>query len=165
MKELYPEVTIFREGPTVQQWPSDANAARAEKEHSTKHEWVQCMKEFRKLLFDAERYHDSQEIEDGVEEPVKVALIDRVDAKDLEYSFIGGRTFCTRDEEYNLNDPYYVSSTGHGTLMEKRIHLLCPRAQFFVLRLEDHHSDEAGRQIAARSAAQVPPSQRSSWQS
>ncbi|KJK81267.1 hypothetical protein H634G_03286 [Metarhizium anisopliae BRIP 53293] len=113
MKELYPEVTILREGPTVQRWLSDANAARGEKEHSTEHE-IQCMKELRKLLFDAERYHDSQEIKDGVEEPVKVALInDGVDAKDQEYSFIGGRTFCTRDEEYNLNDPYYVSSTGN----------------------------------------------------
>ncbi|KAK9443470.1 putative intracellular serine protease protein [Metarhizium brunneum] len=156
MKELYPEVTILREGPTVQRWPSDANAARAEKEHPTKHEWIQCMKEFRKPLFDAESYHDSQEIKDGVEEPVKVALInDGVDAKDLEYSFIGGRTFCTRNEEYNLNDPYYVSSTGNGTIMAKRIHLLCPRAQFFVLRPEDHYSDEAGCQITARSAAQA----------
>lgn len=47
------------------------------------------MKEFRKLLFDAERHHDSQEMKDGVEEPVKVALInDGVDAKDLEYSLL-----------------------------------------------------------------------------
>ncbi|EFZ03998.2 proteinrelated to microbial serine proteinase [Metarhizium robertsii ARSEF 23] len=39
--------------------------------------------------------------------------------------------------------------------MAKRIHLLCPRAQFFVLRLEDHYSDEAGCQITARGAAQA----------
>ncbi|KID73734.1 uncharacterized protein G6M90_00g001430 [Metarhizium brunneum] len=114
------------------------------------------MKESRKLLFDAERYHDSREIKDGVEEPVKVALInDGVDAKDLEDSFIGGRTFCTRDEEYNLNDLYYVSSTSNGTIMAKRIHLLCPGAKFFVLRLEYYYSEEAGCQITARSAAQA----------
>ena len=158
-KKLYPEVTIFKEGPVIQREVNDANAMRTEgdqTEHSTKHEWIQCMKEFRKLLFDAERYCDRQKIEESIEEPIKVALIDDgVDVKDLEYTFIGGRTFCTRDEQHNLNDPYYVSSTGHGTIMAKQIHLLCPRAQFYVLRLEDHPSEEAGRQITAKSAAQV----------
>jgi hypothetical protein len=114
------------------------------------------MKEFRRLLFDAERYYDRGKIEESIEEPIKIALIDDgVDIKDLEYSFIGGRTFCKRDPEHNLNDPYYVSSTGHGTIMAKQIHLLCPRAQFYVLRLEDHPSDESARQITAKSAAQV----------
>ncbi|KAL6361224.1 hypothetical protein LRP88_04688 [Fusarium phalaenopsidis] len=120
------------------------------------HEWIQCMKEFRRLLFDAERYYDRGKIEESIEEPIKIALIDDgVDIKDLEYSFIGGRTFCKRDPEHNLNDPYYVSSTGHGTIMAKQIHLLCPRAQFYVLRLEDHPSDESTRQITAKSAAQA----------
>ncbi|KAK2595809.1 hypothetical protein QQS21_006573 [Conoideocrella luteorostrata] len=156
MKEQCPQVTIFREGPIIQRSLTDAVAVRAEREHSTKHEWIQCMKEFRKLLFDAERYHDSQKIEDSIEEPIRIAIIDDgVDVKDLEYTFIGGRTFCTRDEEHNLNNPYYVSSTGHGTIMAKQVHLLCPRAQFYVLRLEDHHLDEAGRQITAKSATQA----------
>ena len=158
MKKLSPEVTIFKEGPIIHREIADMNAARPEDqaEHSTKHEWIQCMKEFRKLLFDAERYYDRQKIEESIEEPIKVALIDDgVDFKDLEYNFLGGRTFCTRDEEHNLNDPYYVSSTGHGTTMAKQIHLLCPRAQFYVLRLEDHPSEEAVPQITAKSAAQV----------
>ncbi|KAK7409057.1 hypothetical protein QQX98_008761 [Neonectria punicea] len=157
MKKVYPDVTIFKDGPELQHEVADINALRIDGdqgEHSTKHEWIQCMKEFRKLLFDAERSCD-QKIEDMIEEPIKVAVIDDgVDVKDLEYTFIGGRTFCTRDEEHNLNDPYYVSSAGHGTVMAKQIHLLCPRAQFYVLRLEDHPC-EGGRQITARSAAQL----------
>ncbi|KAL7937004.1 hypothetical protein V8C35DRAFT_213161 [Trichoderma chlorosporum] len=157
MKKLCPEVDVHKEWPIIQREQLDANALLAgEQEHSTKHEWIQCMKEFRRLLFDAERYYDRGKVEEIIEEPIKVALIDDgVDVKDLEFSFIGGRTFCTRDEEHNLNDPYYVSSTGHGTIMAKQIHLLCPRAQFYILRLEDHASEEGSRQLTARSAAQA----------
>ncbi|KAK5988123.1 hypothetical protein PT974_12263 [Cladobotryum mycophilum] len=157
MKKLYPEVNIFKEWPMVQRDPADlALRADDQTEHSTKHEWIQCMKEFRRLLFDAERYYDRLKVDESIEEPIKIALIDDgVDVKDLEFSFIGGRTFCTRDEEHNLNAPYYVSSTGHGTIMAKQIHLLCPRAQFYVLRLEDHASEEGARQITAKSAAQA----------
>ncbi|RSL50676.1 hypothetical protein CEP54_011830 [Fusarium duplospermum] len=158
MKRLMPDVEVFKNGPVVRRGIADVNATRAEDqtEHSNKHEWIQCMKEFRRLLFDAKRYYDHGKIEESLEEPIKIALIhDGVDIKDLEYSFIGGRTFCKRDPEHNLNDPYYVSSAGHGTIMAKQIHLLCPRAQFYVLRLEDHLSDESARQITAKSAAQV----------
>lgn len=159
MRKLCPEVDIHKEWPIIQREQVDVNALLAgdQAEHSTKHEWIQCMKEFRRLLFDAERYYDRGKVEEIIEEPIKIALIDDgVDVKDLEFSFIGGRTFCTRDEEHNLNDPYYVSSTGHGTIMAKQIHLLCPRAQFYVLRLEDHASEEGNvRQLTAKSAAQV----------
>ncbi|KAL7942118.1 hypothetical protein V8C42DRAFT_332619 [Trichoderma barbatum] len=158
MKKLCPEVDVLKEWPIIQREQVDANSLLAvdQAEHSTKHEWIQCMKEFRRLLFDAERYYDRGKVEETIEEPIKIALIDDgVDVKDLEFSFIGGRTFCTRDEEHNLNDPYYVSSTGHGTIMAKQIHLMCPRAQFYVLRLEDHASEEGSRQLTAKSAAQA----------
>ncbi|KAM0254704.1 hypothetical protein ACHAQJ_006485 [Trichoderma viride] len=156
MKKLCPVVNVLKEWPIVHRELMDVNALLAgeQTEHSTKHEWIQCMKEFRRLLFDAERYYDRGKVEELIEEPIKIALIDDgVDVKDLEFGFIGGRTFCTRDEEHNLNDPYYVSSTGHGTIMAKQIHLLCPRAQFYILRLEDHASEEGSRQLTAKSAA------------
>ncbi|KAH8131127.1 hypothetical protein FP744_10007985 [Trichoderma asperellum] len=158
MKKLCPEINVLKEWPIVQREQMDINALMSgdQAEHTTKHEWIQCMKDFRRLLFDAERYYERGKVEETIEEPIKIALIDDgVDVKDLEFSFIGGRTFCKRDEEHNLNDPYYVSSTGHGTIMAKQIHLLCPRAQFYVLRLEDHASEEGGRQITAKSAAQA----------
>ncbi|KAK1253610.1 hypothetical protein MKX07_001687 [Trichoderma sp. CBMAI-0711] len=159
MKKLCPDVTVHKEWPVVQKDPMDANALAAgdQGEHSTKHEWLQCMKEFKRLLFDAERSyydHGNIKVDESIEEPIKVALIDDgVDVKDLEFNFIGGRTFCTRDEEHNLNDPYYVSSTGHGTIMARQIQSMCPRAQFYILRLEDHASEEGSRQITAKSAA------------
>ncbi|EGR47699.1 uncharacterized protein TRIREDRAFT_79111 [Trichoderma reesei QM6a] len=119
--------------------------------------YLHIQQEFKRLLFDAERSyydHGNIKVDESIEEPIKVALIDDgVDVKDLEFNFIGGRTFCTRDEEHNLNDPYYVSSTGHGTIMARQIQSMCPRAQFYILRLEDHASEEGSRQITAKSAA------------
>lgn len=77
--------------------------ARAEDqvEHSNKREWIQRMKDFRRLLFGAERSYFRGKKEESIEEPIKFALIDDgVDIKDLEYSFLGGRTFCKHDPEH-----------------------------------------------------------------
>lgn len=134
------------------------NAARAQgikDEQTTKHAWIDCMKKFRGMLFNAEQLNEYRQMSQSIEEPIRVALIDDgVDAMDLEYPLLGGRTFCPRDEENNLNHPYYASATGHGTTMAKLIHFMCPRAQLYVLRLEDHPS-EGVRQISASSAAKV----------
>lgn len=168
MEKLCPQVTICREVPTYRRRTANANALRTAGEQSkqrTQHEWVQCMSDFRMLLLDAEKYYDREaesekhrRLKESMDTPIRVALIDDgVDVKDLEYTFIGGRTFCTRDEEHNLIHPYYVSSAGHGTVMAKYIYSMCPGAQFYVLRLEDHPhpSEENLRQITAKSAAQV----------
>lgn len=62
-------------------------------EHPTKHERIQCMKDFRIILFGAERYYVRQNSAATVEEPIRVALIDDgVDFKDLECKFICRRT-------------------------------------------------------------------------
>ena len=123
------------------------------------------MREFRQLLLEAEHYYDARAkqenrlgIRESIETPIKIAIIDDgVDVKDLEYTFIGGRTFCTRDEEHNLNNPYYVSANGHGTAMARNVWDICPAVQFYVLRLDDHPQpgEEHVRQITPQSAAQV----------
>lgn len=96
----------------------------------------------------------------SIETPITVALIDDgVDITQLELDaapLISGRTFCTRDEVKHLSHPHYASSTGHGTHMAQSIHAICPRAQFFILRLEDYPSEDgSSRHITAKSAAQV----------
>lgn len=116
------------------------------------------MKRFRGILFNVEQLLTSEHpplASSLIEEPIKVALIDDgVDFMELDYPLAGGRTFCPRDEANHLNHPYYASATGHGTVMAKLINLMCPRAQLYVFRLEDHPS-EGVRQINAKSAAQA----------
>ncbi|KAK4223418.1 peptidase S8/S53 domain-containing protein [Podospora fimiseda] len=114
------------------------------------HAWIDCMTKVRKILNNIAL--SSPNIN---EEAIKVALIDDgVDFTELDYPPSGGRTFCLRDEENNLNHPHYASATGHGTIMAKLIQFMCPQVQLRVLRLEDHPSEKA-RQISARSAAQA----------
>jgi len=115
------------------------------------------MKRFRGLLLNAEQSSaEYQQVSQGIEEPIRVALIDDgVDGMDWDYPLLGGRTFYPRNEAEHLNHPYYASATGHGTAMAKLINFMCPRAQLYVLRLEDHPSEGGVRQITAKSAAQV----------
>ncbi|KAK0645718.1 hypothetical protein B0T16DRAFT_327967 [Cercophora newfieldiana] len=168
MEKLCPLVTIHQEGSAHKPRTANPNALLANSEQGkqkTKHEWVQCMADFRRLLYDAESCYDRaadaekrKRLRDSIDTPIRVALIDDgVDVKDLEYTFIGGRTFCTRDEEYNLIHPYYVSRAGHGTIMAQYIQSMCPATHFYVLRLEDHAhpTEENVRQITAKSAAQA----------
>lgn len=161
MGRLCPEVKVDAIWPDLGQGAGEAKHAYVgvqEEQQSTKHEWIQYMKDFCRLLFDAERYYEGQKkVTERIEEPIKVALIDDgVDIKDLEYTFIGGRTFCPRVEHQNLNNPYYASRSGHGTIMAKQIHLMCPRVQLYVVRLEDCPSEDATTlNLTAKSAAKV----------
>ncbi|KAI1474288.1 subtilisin-like protein [Daldinia eschscholtzii] len=121
--------------------------------------WIKCMTEFRKFLFQAEaNFNKSQNVvvEDNIEEPIKVALIDDgIDINELEYYPVGGRSFCPRTEDKAFNYPYYVSSSGHGTVMASLIYRICPRARLYVLKLADHIGRDWNRQITAKSAARA----------
>ncbi|KAK3324380.1 peptidase S8/S53 domain-containing protein [Cercophora scortea] len=113
-------------------------------EQTSKHDWIDCMKRFRGLLLNAEENVDFQQASQAIEEKITVALIDDgVDGMDCDYPLLGGRTFSPRSEAEHLNHPYYASATGHGTAMAKLINFMCPRAQLYVLRLEEHPSEGA----------------------
>lgn len=91
-----------------------------------------------------------------MQEQVVVAVIDDgVDISDptLEDKIKGGRSFCQWDD--NSSAPYYVTSGGHGTLMASLICRICPKAQLYVVKLEEHLSEHSTRQITAASAAKV----------
>ncbi|CCT70672.1 related to microbial serine proteinase [Fusarium fujikuroi IMI 58289] len=161
MKLLCPKVEVELEWPNAHRKRTDKTPARAEEvpEHTTKHEWIQCMTDFRKLVFEAEANYPmapGTKISEMIE-PIQVAIIDDgVDIKDLDYDFTGGRSFCIRSEHRGLLDPYYMSRTGHGTIMAKNIHLMCPHASLFILRLEDTPSEDGTKlNITARSAAKA----------
>ncbi|RDW68220.1 hypothetical protein BP5796_08877 [Coleophoma crateriformis] len=125
------------------------------------HEWIKCMASFKKLLLEAEanleRNHGVS-IQDQVTEPIKVALIDDgIDINELQYTPIGGRSFCPRDDNGDtLSFPWHFSSSGHGTVMASQIYRICPRTQLYVLKLEDHQNKKTGsHQITAKSAAEA----------
>ncbi|PNP79773.1 hypothetical protein FNYG_06866 [Fusarium nygamai] len=161
MELLCPNVEVQLEWPNTHRRRTDKTPARAEEvqEHTTKLEWIQCMTDFRKLIFEAEANYPTApgtKVSEMIE-PIQIAIIDDgVDMKDLDYHFTGGRSFCVRSEHRGLLDPYYMSRTGHGTIMAKNIHLMCPHASLFILRLEDTPSEDGAKlNITARSAAKA----------
>lgn len=90
--------------------------------------------------------------------PVKIALIDDgVDMKEdaLHGKVLGGRSFCLRDEQKNLNKSFYLKSGGHGTAMASLICRVCPHAKLIALKLDEYLGENLERQITAKSAAKV----------
>lgn len=93
-----------------------------------------------------------------VQSPVTIALIDDgvdVNEQSLHAKIIGGRSFCMRNRFENLSMPYYVTAGGHGTVMASLICRVCPTAQLYVLKLDEHISETQQRQITAKSAEKV----------
>ncbi|KAF7948884.1 hypothetical protein EAE96_008066 [Botrytis aclada] len=121
----------------------------------SQHDWIECMDKFAPLVLEAENnFLQANPDKSAVvlEEPIRVALIDDgIDITRLRHKHNGGQSFCTRDRDVV---PYYISSFGNGPAMASQIHRICPRAQLYVLKLDDHLYG-GKRQITALSAAQA----------
>lgn len=123
------------------------------------HVWIESMDSFRQILLGAV-INSSFKIPGmkGLESryPVKVALIDDgVDLNELDHSPAFGISFCPGEDDGE--NPWYYSSSGHGTFMASQIYRICPMAELYVFKMEDVQSQgrEEGLSITARSAAQV----------
>ncbi|KAJ4379457.1 hypothetical protein N0V85_008881 [Neurospora sp. IMI 360204] len=162
MRDVVPDVILTVQEPKLQQKKlAKMNPSAGPTPPMDKNDWIECMKNFRQLLYTAQSNHgNKKKVWESIETQIKIALID--DGVDIERlspgtaKLMGGRTFCSRDEANHFNHPYYASGTEHGTRMAQSIHEICPSARLFVLRLEDHPSvDGHPRQITAKSAAQA----------
>lgn len=156
MKKHCPNVaveSISAHPSTIERSAAQVDAQRAEQE--VRHRWLITMDEYADFLQNMER---SVEPPLALEEPITVALIDDgIDINDisLQSRIVGGRSFCHRNMEQNLNQPYYVSSGGHGTAMASLICRICPSVRLYVLKLNEYVIEAGKRQITAESAAKV----------
>ena len=129
-----------------------------------RHDWIECMRDFKQLLFTAEANSEFREARKAgsreVNRPIVVALIDDgFDIEELElgnYGEIHGRSFYFSPPDAKTPIPHYESSGGHGTVTASQIRRICPKAELLVLKLEDYTDPESKkRQITSKSAAQV----------
>jgi hypothetical protein len=162
MKKHCPKVVV--ESISKQHSTVEGNAAAQvdaqQAEQEVQHRWLATMDAYADVL-----QNMVQNIEPPLvlEEPITVALIDDgIDIKDisLQSRIVGGRSFCHRSfchrsMEQNLNQPYYVSSGGHGTAMAGLICRVCPGVRLYVLKLDEYVIEAGKRQITAESAAKV----------
>ncbi len=155
LKLLCPGINIedIKERQPEKQDPTNGliGVSREQVEH--RHRWLTSMDEFADFI---------QNVDPPLplHEPVTIALIDDgvdINEQSLHAKIIGGRSFCPRDSSQNLNTPYYITTGGHGTVMASLICRVCPKAQLYVLKLDEHVSEHSTRTITAKSAAKVRP--------
>ncbi|KAF5673912.1 intracellular serine [Fusarium heterosporum] len=105
------------------------------------HRWMQSMGNFSEQFRQLSCLRDK--ITDPALEPVEVALID--DGADITRGDLGnitgekfpGKSFCYYQEGSTWRvSPYWDSSSGHGTLMARLIHKICPSAIIHVIKLQ-----------------------------
>ncbi|KAI0101767.1 hypothetical protein GGR51DRAFT_529279 [Nemania sp. FL0031] len=137
---------------------STSGSLAATRDPYERHKWLTSMEEYADFLQTAERAQ-KDDIGDPspLKHPITVALIDDgVDVNDqnIQSRIIGGRSFCHRDKEQNLNQSYYVSG-GHGTAMARLICKVCPGVNLFILRLDEYFIELGKRQITAESATKA----------
>ncbi|KAK4173656.1 hypothetical protein QBC36DRAFT_303468 [Triangularia setosa] len=122
------------------------------------HKWLNCMDAF------------ADEIQNAPVPPVQhtllrkdisVVLIDEgvnIDTPTIGGKIIGGVTFDRDEPDENGPSPYFISASGHGTVMADMICHVCPTAKIYVFKLETHLSQDplaygqTHNQIVARSA-------------
>lgn len=166
------DIEVYYPGGSRRIYNNAGQSADGYLEEPQKHEWIQCMTDFRKLLYNAEKnFLSISENQDAmrrsIEEtggPILVALIDdgiEVAEIRLDKSVsLTGRSFfpkpLEKNSDKNVSYPWYWSSKGHGTVMASQIHRIAPKVNLSVLKLHDfYHPQSNKRHITPKSAAQA----------
>lgn len=133
--------------------------------HVDPHKWMQCMENFAGEFRQIKIIHDKQS--ESVLNPVTVALIDdgaditlselqvRTSPRDRTQRSFPGKSFHHFQGGWRVS-PYWVSSSGHGTIMARLIHKVCPSAVIYVIKLKTEQTVNSKKlQIEPKSAIQV----------
>ncbi|KAI0549771.1 hypothetical protein F4679DRAFT_595566 [Xylaria curta] len=123
------------------------------------HRWLNCMDTFADEIQNVKTPLTKH---DELRRDITVALVDdgvNVDMPTIAGKVIGGATFDHWDPYENGPSPYFVSTSGHGTVMADMICRVCPTAKLSVYKLETHSSEssmngsQTHNQIVTKSAA------------
>ncbi|KZZ89722.1 Peptidase S8, subtilisin-related protein [Moelleriella libera RCEF 2490] len=149
LKEVVPDRNLGSAGRT----------ARTKDQQPQEHVWIKSMDSFRQILQVAVTNSSIRNpAMKGWESrcPVKVALIDDgVDLNELDHSPVFGTNFSPGED--GGENPWYHSSSGHGTFMASQIYRACPKTELYVFKMEDvqRQGGEEGPSPTARSAARA----------
>lgn len=124
------------------------------------HKWMQCMERFNSYFRQIRAFRDK--ITDTSLAPVVVALID--DGTDIMHPDLKGMGFPGKSFHHYQEgstwrvSPYWDSPSGHGTLMARLIHRICPSAIIHVIKLQTFTTEGSTKlQINPDSAVQASP--------
>lgn len=112
--------------------------------------WMNCMLNFAAKFKKIKALNDN--ITDPTLAPVQVALIDdgvdilHPDFHDTAGRLSHGMSFKTfQDGSTPRFSPYYVSESGHGTLIARLIHKICPTAIIRVIKLQTFKDEKTNK--------------------
>jgi len=116
------------------------------------HRWLRCIDAFADQM---QNLSEPPTSEPELKGPIMVALID--DGVNNCHPALRGKIHSGMSFHRGgtLPVPYYVSSTGHGTVMASMICRVCPTARLQVFKLDTYQSEDNVAQITAKSAAQA----------
>jgi len=133
------------------------------------HQWLNIMDTFADGIYKLEELHPDlkdfktdPKLPDELKKDVTVALID--DGVSYLHMAVAdklasGKSFDSGYGNQEVNgapEPYYGSTTGHGTYMAYMIGRVCPRVKIFVCKLDVVRKDAGGKAtFTAKSAADV----------
>lgn len=161
LKEIRPdiEVNVSYDQQPKEHAPTAVSVDVYQKDYENRHKWLTCMDEFAEFI-------QNIPLSAADYEPVTIALIDDgvdIIEPSIRDKIVDGASYCVREEnqvegnqkKQTMRKPYYVSGGGHGTVMASLICRVCPKAQLFVVKLDEYLSETSKRQITAKSAAKV----------
>ncbi|KAI1124133.1 hypothetical protein F5Y10DRAFT_280401 [Nemania abortiva] len=123
------------------------------------HRWLNCMDTFADEIQNVAVPPTQQ---DKLKRDITVALIDdgvNIGVPTVAGKVVGGATFDRGGPGENGPSPYFLSASGHGTVMADMICRVCPTAKLYVFKLETHATQDpitegqAHNQIVTKSAA------------
>ncbi|KAL7904225.1 intracellular serine protease [Trichoderma velutinum] len=122
------------------------------------HKWMECMEHFNSYFRQIRALRDKTT--DASLAPVVVALID--DGTDIMHPDLKGLRLLGKSFHHYQDgstwrvSPYWHSPSGHGTLMARLIHRICPSAIIHVIKLQTFATEGSTRlQINPDSAVQA----------
>lgn len=155
MKDRKDEFSVdddFKEWQFRQKFPSQTTIREVKRGIPDSHAWLECMDVFVK------KFRTVADPDNTSSKPVVVALLD--DGVTLPYEgansrLFDGTSFQTYDDDQRVS-PFWISETGHGTLMARLIHRICPKALIKVLKLQTRPTADLSKvQIVESSAIKV----------
>lgn len=152
--------------PRIEDGASTGSQAKSLTTHNrgnlSAHRWLNCMDAFADEIQNVPVPPHPQH--EDLRRDITIALIDdgvNLHTPTVAGKVIGGETFDRGGPGDNGPGPYFLSDSGHGTVMADMICRVCPTAKLYVFKLETHYSQDATvdgqshSQIVTRSAALV----------
>lgn len=142
----------FKEWQFRQKFPSQTTIRETKHGIPDPHAWLECMDAFVKKF-------RTVAVPDNIScKPTVVALLDdgvTLPHEGADPRLFDGTSFQTYDGDQRVS-PFWISETGHGTLMAQLIHRICPKAMIKVLKLQTRPTANLSKvQIVESSAIKV----------